>query len=88
MKMFNYNYEELMNMKRNATPKLLFLQGIFIVFMFASGCTTPLYTKTVIKKYDANDKLTGTTVSESISQHDSTGSFMKVNITQQKQLEK
>ena len=77
-----------MNMKRNAMRKILSLLGILTVVMFASGCTTPLYTKTVIKQYDADGTLTGTTVSESISQHDSTGSFMKVNITQQKHLEK
>jgi hypothetical protein len=75
-------------MKRNAIQKVLFLLGILTVVMLASGCTTPLYTKTVIHQYDANGKLTGTTVSESISQHDSTGSFMKVNITQQEHLEK
>ena len=75
-------------MKRNAAQKFLFLLGILVVVMLVAGCTTPLYTKTVIKQYDADGTLTGTTVSESISQHDSTGSFMKVNITQQKHLEK
>jgi hypothetical protein len=77
-----------MSMKRKNIQIFLFLIGILSLFMFVSSCTTPVYTKTVTTHYDAGGKLLSTTVSESISQHDSTASLMKVNITQQKRLER
>jgi hypothetical protein len=38
--------------------------------LLISGCSTPFYTRSVVKKYDASGKLQETTVTEIVTQQD------------------
>jgi hypothetical protein len=41
-----------------------------ILAVICTGCTHPNYTRTVVRHYDANGKLTGSTVTDQINQTD------------------
>ena len=44
------------------------LVGSFVIL--STGCTVPTYGRTVAHHYDANGRLTGTVITESVSQPD------------------
>jgi hypothetical protein len=48
-----------------------------------SGCSIPTYQKEISSQYDADGKLIGTTVTETIRQPSPHSSSMKVKITQE-----
>ena len=56
--------------------------------IFAAGCTVPTYHKMIITKYDAQGKMIGKEVRESITQPSPNTAPMKVNITKRSELEK
>ena len=53
-----------------------------------SACTTPVYEKKVVSRYDAGGDLLWTEVHESIRQADPATSPMKVKLTKRSELEK
>ena len=72
----------------NAIKRLTVLSFV-VLFIGAAvgGCTTPRYTKMIIEKYDAEGKLIGTEIRQSIAQTDPSASPMKVKITNRSKLE-
>lgn len=57
------------------------------LLLAACGCTTPVYSHTVITKYDADGNIIGSEEIESMSQATSFGAPFSVRITQREKLE-
>jgi len=58
-----------------------------LIFIVVTGCTTPIYQKSVTYSYDAKGTLIGISETELISQPATSSSGMKVKITHRDKLE-
>lgn len=65
---------ELSKKRKDVVSKKSKLLGLMvsvgILAVICTGCTHPNYTRTVVRHYDANGKLTGSTVTDQIHQTD------------------
>ena len=74
-------------MSHHTTVFVQSLGALLALALLSVGCTTTVYTHTVITKYDADGRVIGSEELESLSQPAAFGSPFKVRITQRDKLE-
>ena len=69
------------------SARLVWGSLIALALFVSSGCTAPIYSHSVVTRYDAQGKVVGFEEVESISQANPSPTPMKVRITQREKLE-
>ncbi|OGP12279.1 MAG: hypothetical protein A2055_01905 [Deltaproteobacteria bacterium GWA2_47_9] len=70
------------------TKVLASITGVFaLILLVVTGCTPPIYSHSIVHKYDAKGNLIGIEETEVITQQSPSTSPMKVRITHKDKLE-